>query len=186
MLAWIRTHIQPSRRLVRAAREQVGAATHGRMTTSASASSSGRVQGPTLPSSSDLVYARELARDAEQDERGHKRKRDKVEAKERLEEIVGPKEVGREGALEKKRARREADRSFRERGDDGLEADESTLLGSGGSFRAQIARRDATRKKYEAAKEEKTAAVRERVSVLKEKEDKTMAMFQALAKERFG
>ena len=36
-----------------------------------------------------------------------------------------------------KRARREADRSFRDKGDDGFEADESTLLGGGDSFRDQ-------------------------------------------------
>ena len=38
--------------------------------------------------------------------------------------------------LEKKRARREGDRAFREKGDDGfVEADEKTLLGGGDSFR---------------------------------------------------
>ena len=39
--------------------------------------------------------------------------------------------------LEKKKARREADRSFRERGDEGLELDEDTLMGGGDSFKAQ-------------------------------------------------
>jgi hypothetical protein len=66
-----------------------------------------------------------------------KRKRDRAEAKERVEDMVGPKEVGKEGMLEKKRARRETDRAFREKGDDGFEADESTLLGGGDSFRDQ-------------------------------------------------
>jgi hypothetical protein len=51
--------------------------------------------------------------------------------------MVGPREVGKEGMLEKKRARREADKSFREKGDDGLEADETTLLGGGDSFKQQ-------------------------------------------------
>jgi hypothetical protein len=72
-------------------------------------------------------------------ERGVKRKRDRAEAKERVEDMVGPKEVGKEGMLEKKRARREDDRAFREKGDDGFEADESTLLGGGDSFRDQYA-----------------------------------------------
>jgi hypothetical protein len=66
-----------------------------------------------------------------------KRKRERAEAKERVEDMVGPKEVGREGALEKKRARRESDRAFRDGGDDGFEADESVLLGGGDSFREQ-------------------------------------------------
>jgi len=177
---------------LRVAREEVGAATYGRdgasASTSASASGSGRVMGPTLPSSSDLVLARELTRETEQEERSLKRKRDRAEAKERVEDMVGPREVGREGALEKKRARREADRSFRDRGDDGFEADESVLLGGGDSFRDQIAKRDAARKRFEqkSGKDDKAAAVRERVSVIKEKESATIAMFQALAKERFG
>ncbi|KAJ7116783.1 hypothetical protein C8R43DRAFT_1038023 [Mycena crocata] len=179
---------------LRAAREQVGAATYGRegASTSTSALGSGRVQGPTLPSSSDLVLAREVTREREQEERGLKRKRDKAEAKERIEDMVGPREVGREGALEKKRARREGDRSFRDRGDDGFEADESVLLGGGDSFKDQIAKRDAARKRFdqksgkESAREEKAAAVRERANVIKEKESATIAMFQRLAKERFG
>ncbi|KAJ7103120.1 hypothetical protein B0H15DRAFT_194310 [Mycena belliarum] len=174
---------------LRAAREQVGAATYRRDGPSASSTSgSGRVQGPTLPSSADLVYARELTRETQQEERSLKRKRDKTEAKERIEEMVGPREVGREGALEKKRARREADRTFRDKGDDGFEADESVLLGGGDSFRDQIAKRDAARKRFEhkSGKEDKVAAVRERASVHKEKESATIAMFQKLAKERFG
>lgn len=122
---------------VRAAREEVGAANHQKPSIGPSASGSGRVLGPTLPSSSDLVLAREEAESQRATERDRKRKRDKKEGKERIEDMVGPKEVGREGMLEKKRARREADRSFREKGDDGLEMDESTLLGGGDSFQQQ-------------------------------------------------
>jgi hypothetical protein len=93
--------------------------------------------GPTLPSASDLVLSRESAAEIQREERDYKRKRDKLEAKERIEDMVGPREVGKEGMMEKKRAKRDADRSFREKGDDGLEADESTLLGGGDSFRQQ-------------------------------------------------
>jgi hypothetical protein len=82
--------------------------------------------------------AREETEDLEREERAYKRKRDKMEAKERVEDMVGPKEVGREGMLEKKRAKREADRNFREKGDEGLEADEGTLMGGGDSFQAQL------------------------------------------------
>jgi hypothetical protein len=93
------------------------------------------MQGPTLPSASDLVLAREAASEYYDDERKYKRKRDMAEAKEKVEDMVGPKEVGREGMLEKKRAKRDNDRAFREKGDEGYEADESTLLGGGDSFR---------------------------------------------------
>lgn len=125
---------------VRAAREEVGVATYNRSRSehaSSSAGGSGRVQGPTMPSQSDLTLAREDAESLRAAERDLKRKRDRREGKDRIEDMVGPKEVGREGMLEKKRARREADRSFRDKGDDGFEADESTLLGGGDSFRDQ-------------------------------------------------
>lgn len=113
----------------------MGAATYGRDAPQAS-SSGGRVLGPTLPTSSDLTLSREAASEYEAADRSYKRKRDRLEGKERVEDMVGPKEVGREGMLEKKRARREGDRAFREKGDDGfVEADEKTLLGGGDSFR---------------------------------------------------
>jgi hypothetical protein len=127
---------------LRAAREAVGAATYGRDAhlpprdpSPVSGGSSGRVLGPSLPSTSDLVLAREAASELQDEERKYARKRARVEAKERLEETVGSKEVGREGMLEKKKARREGDRAFREKGDGGLELDEKTLLGGGDSFK---------------------------------------------------
>ena len=120
---------------LRNAKEQITAATYN---LESSQASKGRVLGPTLPSVSDRTYALEEAAAQEREERVYKRKRDKLEAKERVEDMVGPREVGREGMMEKKRARREADRSFREKGDEGLEVDESTLLGGGDSFRAQL------------------------------------------------
>jgi hypothetical protein len=79
--------------------------------------------------------ARETASEREAVEMSYKRKRERLEAKERVEDMVGPKEVGKEGMMEKKRAKREGDRAFRERGDDGFEADEGTLLGGGDSFK---------------------------------------------------
>lgn len=123
---------------LREAREAVGAATYARDSSSPRPSSS-RVLGPTLPSSSELTLSREAASEYEASDRAQKRKRDKLEAKERVEDMVGPKEVGREGMLEKKRAKRDDDRAFRDKGEDGLEADEKTLLGGGDSFRERYA-----------------------------------------------
>ncbi|KAF8899363.1 hypothetical protein BD779DRAFT_1488411 [Infundibulicybe gibba] len=169
-----------------AARAQVGAATYGRDT--APSRGGGKVQGPSMPSASDLALAREMTSENYQTERSYKRKREKAEDRERIEDLVGPREVGREGMLEKKRMKRDGDRAFREKGDDGFEADESTLLGTGSSFKDEIAKRDASRKRFEqkSGKEDKAAAVRERVTVFKEKEKATMDMFQQLAKQRFG
>ncbi|KAH0837802.1 hypothetical protein J3R83DRAFT_5998 [Lanmaoa asiatica] len=188
---------------LRAARREVDSATYR-----SSGGGGGRVIGPALPSASDLVLARETASEHQASESNLKRKRDRAEAKDRLEDMVGPKEVGREGMLEKKRARRETDRAFREKGDDGCEADDSTLLGGGDSFRDQyvavfltswklvpdiygsIARRDAARKRFEekrgASREDKVASTRERAVAMREKDKATMDMFQQLAKQRFG
>ena len=116
--------------------------------------------------------------------------------------------LGKEGMLEKKRARREADRAFREKGDDGFDADESTLMGGGDSFKERyvivvciyhpcadcskcsIARRDAARKRMEekrfGAREERDAAARERVEEIRQKDKATMDMFMQMAKEKFG
>ena len=130
---------------LRNAREQVGAATYGHqqdpvLVSHADGPSSrpgGRIQGPAMPPGFDLTLAREQAAEHRDEERTHKRKRDKMETKERIEEMVGPKPVGREGMLEKKKLKRENDRDFREKGDEGLEMDEKTLMGGDDSFRAQ-------------------------------------------------
>ncbi|KAF8971869.1 hypothetical protein BDZ97DRAFT_1901515 [Flammula alnicola] len=163
---------------LRAAREEVGAATYGHdsLNGNARAGSSGRVQGPAMPSASDLTLAREFATE----------RRDKNGPKERIEDMVGPKPVGREAMLEKKRARREGDRTFREKGDEGLELDESTLMGGGDSFKEQLARREMAKSRYGQKSEEKQNTMREKSTAYREKEKATMDMFQQLAKQRFG
>ncbi|KAF8174962.1 hypothetical protein BJ912DRAFT_989394 [Pholiota molesta] len=178
---------------LRAAREEVSAATYGHgagpsssSSSAARASGSGRIQGPAMPSPADLTLARELTQEQRDAERVFKRKRDKLEARDRIEEMVGPKPLGREAMLEKKRAKREGDRTFRERGDDGLELDESTLMGGGDSFREQLARREMSKSRFSQKTEEKQNVMRERSTAFKEKEKATMDMFQQLAKQRFG
>lgn len=131
---------------IQAARAEVGAATYGGSGSSGPSRSRHdddddapgprRQVGPTLPSTSDLAYAREIEAENRDADRKNKRKRDNRDARDRVEDAVGPKEVGREGMLEKKRARREEDKNFREGKEDaGLEVDERTLLGGGDSFR---------------------------------------------------
>ncbi|KZT01172.1 uncharacterized protein LAESUDRAFT_664574 [Laetiporus sulphureus 93-53] len=178
---------------LRAARDEVGAATYKRPMRSdqpSSSSRSGRIQGPTLPSQSDLTLAREAEEEHRAAERDYNRKRERKETKERVEEVVGPKEVGREGMLEKKRAQREGNRAFRERGDEGLELDESTLMGGGDSFKERIARREASRKRFEekrhGAGDERLTAARERADAIRQKDKATMDMFMQLAKDKFG
>lgn len=99
-------------------------------------SSSKRVLGPTLPSHADRVLAEEEAEERRAAELQRKRKRGRAEDKDRLEDMVGPKEIGKAGMLENKRAKRENDKAFRERGDDGfMETDDNSLMGSGDGFK---------------------------------------------------
>lgn len=118
---------------IRAVREE---AESSRLAGTPSSSNSKRVLGPTLPSRADHVLAEEEAEEQRASELQRKRKRERAEDKDRLEDMVGPKEMGKAGMLEKKRVKREKDKSFRERGDDGfMEADDNTLMGGGDSFK---------------------------------------------------
>ncbi|KAF8506952.1 hypothetical protein F5888DRAFT_1603097 [Russula emetica] len=176
---------------LQAARTEVGAATYGvdngpPPTTSGGDGSVKRIQGPTLPPQADRILAREDAEERAAAEREYQRKRDKAETRERIEDMVGPREVGRERMLEKKRDRREGDRAFREKGDEGLDIDEKTLMGGGDSFKAQVARRDAARARFEKKREEKMSTTRERAAEMREKDKATMDMFMQMAKQKYG
>ena len=126
---------------LRRVREAVGGDTYGTSASSSQASKgTGRMQGPTLPSAADLQLAREDAVSYANMTHLAKRKRERGEDKERVEDIVGPKEVGREGLIEKKRVKREGDRAFREAKEDGgLEVSEDLLMGGGSSFKERCA-----------------------------------------------
>ncbi|EIN14304.1 hypothetical protein PUNSTDRAFT_110415 [Punctularia strigosozonata HHB-11173 SS5] len=156
------------------------------------AASGSRTIGPSMPSREDAVLAREAEEEAQAAGRSFKRKRDRLEAKERIEEMVGPKEVGRAGMLEAKRARRENDRAYRESRDDSIaEVDEVTLgLGGGDSFQERIRQRDAARKRAEERKHggraQHQVETKERSEAIRQKEHDTMEMFKRMAAERFG
>ncbi|KAI0370006.1 hypothetical protein BV20DRAFT_995594 [Pilatotrama ljubarskyi] len=174
---------------LRAAHEEIESATWNRSHSSQPTmgpSSGGRVIGPAMPSASDRVLAREAAEEYRAAEREYQRKRERKEAKERLEDLVGPKEVGRAGQLEKKKVQREANRAYREKGDEGLEVDDATLMGGGDSFQAQLARREAAKRRFEEKKSERMSAVNERAEQLRQKDRATMDMFMQMAKEKFG
>ncbi|KAF8579250.1 hypothetical protein K439DRAFT_1648531 [Ramaria rubella] len=177
---------------LRRVRESVGGDTYGPPPpASESSRNTGRIQGPTLPSTSDLQLAREDAESYAAMAHLAKRKRDRGEDKDRIEDMVGPKEVGREGMLEKKRVKREGDRAFRDAKEDaGLEVGEDVLMGGGSSFKERIAQRDAARARFETKKrgdrDSRLNERNERAEQIKEKDRKTMEMFKQLAKERFG
>ncbi|KAJ7589258.1 hypothetical protein C8J56DRAFT_860057 [Mycena floridula] len=106
-----------------------------RKSKSSSSAGPSRVLGPTLPSTVDLVLTREREDEERKAERSYKRKRDKVEDNERIEEMVGPREVGQAGQLEKKRAKREGDGAFRKNGS-------RRYFGGGDTFKDYIRKRD--------------------------------------------
>lgn len=150
-----------------------------------------RIAGPTLPSASDWTEQEEARREVGDQERKHSRKREREEGKERIEDIVGPRETGREGMLEKKRLKRESDRQARGEKDDAFtEVGEDALYGGGDSFQARIAQRDAARKRVEEKRQAERITNKSenqnRLSGMREKDKANMAYLQALAKERFG
>ncbi|KAG9091044.1 hypothetical protein FRC07_011945 [Ceratobasidium sp. 392] len=182
---------------LRAAREAVGQATYNLDATPSDSTPSTRRTlgpsmpiGPTLPTSSDLTLSREAVLESSRQQWRASNKR----ARERLEDEdggIGPKQVGREGMMEKKRAKREDDRAMQNRKEDGgLEVGEDVLMGSGSSdsFQAAIAKRDAARARWAEKKQaEGTGGVsNERREAMKAKDAATMAMFQNMAKQRFG
>lgn len=127
---------------MQAIREDVAKATYNNSSLG-DAKPAKRAIGPSLPPSSihpQSASDAQLEREERADTARWARKRERAQDRERVEDAVGPKEVGREGALEKKRARRESDRDARNAKDDGgLEVREDILMGSstGDSFKAR-------------------------------------------------
>lgn len=98
----------------------------------------GRDVGPAFPSTlfSANHTDRQLALEQRAEDAARARKAGRREAYERADDLV-PKAGGREGKMDEKRAVNEENRQYRERdAASGFEVDDSTLMGSGGSFQA--------------------------------------------------
>ncbi|KAI9882673.1 MAG: kinetochore-associated Ndc80 complex subunit ndc80 [Watsoniomyces obsoletus] len=157
----------------------------------------GRGPGPTIPSLQDLELQREMVVEDEfiaKDELRQMRKLDRKEQKERLDELVPRAEAGtRERQLEKKREVNEKMRSFREKSPGvGDEVGEKDLMGDDGIDAYRVKKKEHERKKNERElrKEEilRARAVEreERLRIHRAKEEKTIGMLKALAKQNFG
>nr|XP_018260184.1 uncharacterized protein I303_07101 [Kwoniella dejecticola CBS 10117]OBR82342.1 hypothetical protein I303_07101 [Kwoniella dejecticola CBS 10117] len=149
-------------------------------------SRSGPSIGPSIPSSSDRQYGAELAQDARKAERKSHLK----DMYNRADELV-PKSGGKEGKMEERRAANAENRKFRDKDmTAGLEVDEGTLMGDTGSFAAALRAREQAearrRDKKDFAMQDRRAADSERLQERKAKENATMDMFKAMARERFG
>jgi hypothetical protein len=122
------------------------------------------------------------------------RKLDRKEQKAALDELVPRAEAGtRERQLEKKKEVNEKMKSFREKSPGAVEVPDTELLGGGDGiedYKKQKQEFERKKNERELRKEEilraRTAEREERLSEYRQKEEGTMAMLKALAKQRFG
>lgn len=160
----------------------------------------GKSVGPTIPTFDDLALHRDAMREQEEssrDELRHARKLDRKEQKEQLDELVPRAAAGtRERQVEKKREVNDKMRAFRKKSPGAMEdVNERELMGGGdeggiGAHRAKVKAHERKKNERELRKEEMLrtrAAEREvRLREHRAKEEKTMTMFKALAKQNFG
>lgn len=175
----------------------------------------GRGPGPAIPSLEDLQHRHgrdthqvldhiiprltcpvELTLEDAQSRREdmlHRRKMDRKAQKEQLEEIIPRAEPGtRERQLEKKQETSAVNRAFREARSPGAEeVGEKDLMGDDeDGIKRKIKEMDKKKSERELRKEEvlraREAEREERIRGLREKEDKTMEVLRAIARERFG
>jgi hypothetical protein len=122
------------------------------------------------------------------------RKVDRKEQKAALDELVPRAEAGtRERQLEKKKEVNEKMKSFREKSPGAAEVPDTELMGGGDgieSYKKQKQEFERKKNERELRKEEflraRQAERDERMQEYRQKEDSTMAMLKALAKQRFG
>ncbi|KIX03262.1 uncharacterized protein Z518_06814 [Rhinocladiella mackenziei CBS 650.93] len=161
-----------------------------------------RGHSATIPSMPDLRARDEqaeedaaLARDRYREDLRHQRTLERKWQKERLDEISPRAEAGtRERQLEKKKEKAESNRAFAASKDAGdvvlrdadIMGDEDSL----GELKRMQKENEKRKNEREIRKEELLRARRAereaRLAGLKEKEDRTMAMFKEIARARFG
>lgn len=163
----------------------------------------GKRAGPSIPRMDDLQIQRELLDESLSKERRQEleelraaRKADRKLQSARLEELVPRAEAGtRERQLEKKREAAASNKAFASSKEPGGDVDlpDSEVMGGGDSLEELKRMKQANERKKterEVRREEvlraKQAEREERVRGMKEKEAKTMAMLQEIAKARFG
>lgn len=157
----------------------------------------GSRMGPSIPNIQDPELKREMETEdglARRDDIRFARKLDRKEQKAALDELVPRAEAGtRERQLEKKKEVNEKMKSFREKSPGAAEVPDTELMGGGDgidSYKKQ--KQDFERKKNERElrKEEilraRQAEREERLQEYRAKEEGTMSMLKALAKQRFG
>ncbi|GAA5985113.1 hypothetical protein JCM5350_000846 [Sporobolomyces pararoseus] len=163
-------------------------------------SNGGVVVGPTLPPSS-AVEALQLEREnldrIKQEEKSHRDSQRKKSNRESREEERDSRATGKDRLVEKRREYNSSRKEFEASRESGgiMEVPDEVLMGGGGvggggSFQDALRERERARERREGRKqgfvEEKKAAMSDKFSAYKQKEDATMAQFRALAAQRFG
>lgn len=166
-----------------------------------SSGAGGRPVGPGIPSLQDLSLRNEMIEEEKRQAREDSitalraaRKADRVEQKERLDELVPRADPGsRERKIEKRQAVNAKMREFRDKSP-GMEGpDESEVMGGGDSLeehrkmkaaeQKKKSERQTRREEFERARREEIEAKRK---AWQEREDGTMSMLKDLARQRFG
>lgn len=162
--------------------------------------------GPSMPSFQDLDMEREtdlLIREASNAERQRnlatERSLHNAHMQSVIDEVAPRAEPGtRERQLEKKRETADANRAFaesRQGGSPGAEADDETLMGEGGGndYQRLVQQRETqeTKKSERELRRQRILLARaaereERMEAYRKREDKTMSVLKALARERYG
>ncbi|QSZ30186.1 hypothetical protein DSL72_004706 [Monilinia vaccinii-corymbosi] len=153
--------------------------------------------GPSIPNMEDLELKREMAVEdqlARRDDMRFERKVNRKEQKEALDELVPRAEAGtRERQLEKKKEVNEKMKSFRDRSPGAAEVPDTELMGGDDGIEGFKKKKEESERKKnerELRKEEimraRQAEREERLREYRQKEDGTMAMLKALAKQNFG
>ncbi|KAI1003205.1 hypothetical protein K3495_g4999 [Podosphaera aphanis] len=159
--------------------------------------SSGRRFGPRIPKLQDLQLKRETDAADEinrRDDIKHARQMERKDQKAMLDELVPRAPPGtRERQLEKKKDINEKMKSFREKSPGAAEIPESQLMGDGDgidSFKKTKQEYERKKNERELRKEEtlraRIAEREERLQEYRIKEEATMEMLKALAKQRYG
>ena len=143
--------------------------------------------GPTMPPTGTSLADLQFSRAEAESERNHSRANSKAEYSKRnredRQEEKDDRSTGRERMLEKRREGNASNRDFADK-DQGDAVDDSTLMGSGGSWREAVNARDRVGQKPSRRMqqmEEKKAVVSDNLKQYRTKEDDTMAMFRQLA-----
>lgn len=157
----------------------------------------GSRMGPSIPRMEDLELKREMDTEdsmARRDDIRFARKIDRKEQKAALDELVPRAEAGtRERQLEKKKEVNEKMKSFREKSPGAAEIPDTELMGGGDGiegYKKQKQEFERKKNERELRKEEilraRQAERDERLQEYRAKEEGTMTMLKALAKQRFG